>query len=664
VNDESSPDDLDLQPMNTGRYRPVIIGIIVLAIGVGVALAVTRKFNAADRGTQLRVAATAWNAFQRCLIGSYEPHGESIAARVRRIEIGIPISQRHPDLVQHGTAWPFRCAGYATRITHAIFESHSEESNHRLLMALASRAATALDEGELRTGRNQRLSYIDELFEVARRAALPPGEPARNSVPPEPGNPLTPRAMTPLFQGVDAAQFLAQDPQPGRALHVAVGGAHRRLCESFPGTDAARALTTMRCTELDAIPAGVPVAVPPVADDIAGWVFGTPNAQGQFALYRLGVTQPLRTGDVAEWIDGPRDAPRVVSLVSGPAPVAPGARPRGGEDEVRWRIVRTLVTQRPPPRTDGGTNAPVEIDLALPEPASLDVLHPTIVGGFVFVAHAAPASAGAGGGGGGDGGGIDVADGATDAAIDTAADGVRGDASAADADGSFGDGASAPAAPLGGPATLYARTLEGDASARFERVGTLQDVARGASAESCRTQETTAIAIRSRDSVHVVFSTNGAWSAPVHADIPPATLTCHGREIAFTWTETTPRRLIHQTRCTVTGCQTSQGPFPEFESPPMVTDLAGRVLILHTAGGSGVRMRLAPLARIASSDDVFIVDDDRHGGLATQPLSPIFVRDGVAIVFATSRADPNDVYALRIAADGTFSAVRPAARLE
>ena len=87
-------DDLDLEPMHKGRARPIVIGVLLVLVGGGVATYVTTHFKRARRVDSLARTATAWNELRRCLVGD-QLHGRTMpSALIRRIEITLPRGQR------------------------------------------------------------------------------------------------------------------------------------------------------------------------------------------------------------------------------------------------------------------------------------------------------------------------------------------------------------------------------------------------------------------------------------------------------------------------------------------------------------------------------------------------------------------------------------------
>jgi hypothetical protein len=339
-------DELEFEPMHRGRLRPLLLAAGVVLVGAGVAYAVNSRFSGARRRAQLARTATAWNQLRRCLVGEALRPGERPSALVRRTELGLPRAVYTLPPAERVRQWPFRCASPASVMTHALFESGSDDPQHRMLAMLASRAASALERGQLHTGTQDRLGYIDELFEVARRAHLPPGEPAAGPLPPPPVQPLSPRAMTALFADAGRATVVASDPVAGRALRVVVGATTRRLCQFPFASEPARQLASVRCTEVRFADAPARVEILG-ADDAAPAVLRVRRGDGpEGDLYLAAApTTPLHQGNLGGYVDA---SGAVATLQRAPSPGA------------SWSLVRLA-----PPA------APAVTPLALPfEPAA------------------------------------------------------------------------------------------------------------------------------------------------------------------------------------------------------------------------------------------------------------------------------------------------------
>ncbi len=191
---------------------------------------------------------------------------------------------------------------------------------------------------------------------------------------------------------------------------------------------------------------------------------------------------------------------------------------------------------------------------------------------------------------------------------------------------------------------------------------------------ACRTNDALVARVRSYDGMvgarrsfaQMAFHASGVWKlAPREALVDSsARMTCRKSEGTLTWLEDDE---ITQTRCTAEGCATSSsGPLRHAWShlkPLEVADLDGDVLLVGVADGSGpfspalihsVRMRLAPIDRIADAADVVIWGDSQHEGV--DPVDArLFVGQEAAIVIVSTSDDANR--AIRIDASGRFDPV-------
>lgn len=578
--------DFDLEPINRGRWKPfALTGVLALA-AVGVWFANARL--SADRSAEsLREASTHWNRLSRCLVGERLPEGERVSTFVRRIEVGLPPVDPAASAAERQALWPYRCAQHASRMTHALFEMGSAGERYRMLAAFASRAATALETGELHTGRDDPRAYLDEIFELARRAQLPPGERATGPLPPPAAHPLAARALSALFAGEDAASVVGSDPVPSRALRILVGGAARRVCTLGARPEPERSLTFARCETL-------PFARAPASAELVAAEDDAPT------LVRV------RAAGTESWDLHPaaRGASRLFAGAFGAFAEASGrltvlsrAAASVHSNAAGYELVRLDGEAASRPRA-----------LALPAPATL--ITPTLVWNHVVVS------------------------------------------------ASVGDLSSSANSVVS--ARLFAAALD-ESAPRFAEIGALPA---GAAPPllACRTEQSLVLGARGQDDrVALSFLRASGWSRPVETTAPVgASFTCRGTEATFTWTEISPHRFIHQVRCTPAGCSASRGTLPEFDGEMLVSDLDGRVLFLGVPrGGLGLRMRLAPVADVYSTNDVVVIDDAAHGGLAIEAPRQIFVRASSAVVLVTSTGTAHETYGVQFDAAGGFRGVRP-----
>jgi hypothetical protein len=115
---------------------------------------------------------------------------------------------------------------------------------------------------------------------------------------------------------------------------------------------------------------------------------------------------------------------------------------------------------------------------------------------------------------------------------------------------------------------------------------------------------------------------------------------------------------LRQSRCTAAGCRDAQGPLPQIDPDPIYVDVDGRVLVAAPLeSGGGLRIRVASVEQLWSTDDSIVVDDGDHGGLAVRTVAGIFVRGNAAVVLASSPESDGATYAVRVDATGAFRAI-------
>ncbi|MEI8258255.1 MAG: hypothetical protein WCJ30_21465, partial [Deltaproteobacteria bacterium] len=260
-------DDLQLEPMHKGRTRTILVGVLVVAAAAGVATFANGRFKRTRRVDSVARTANAWAQLRRCLVGDQLTSRERPRTLIRRIEITLPAGQRDLPDGERMARYPYRCATYASVMTHALFEADSDEPSHRLLATVASRAASALEQGALRTGASDPSAYLDELFTTAELASLPPGAPASAPLPPAAGHPLTVPRMDALTAGAGSGTFVATDGPMSNTLRVVLGVPQHTLCV-FAGTaDRATTLTHAHCAPPSSTASAAPHLEPVAGDD-------------------------------------------------------------------------------------------------------------------------------------------------------------------------------------------------------------------------------------------------------------------------------------------------------------------------------------------------------------------------------------------------------------
>lgn len=136
----------------------------------------------------------------------------------------------------------------------------------------------------------------------------------------------------------------------------------------------------------------------------------------------------------------------------------------------------------------------------------------------------------------------------------------------------------------------------------------------------------------------------------------PPKVTCGDGTATLTEHRVTGREVrITQMRCTPGGCTRKEARLRDVpvKSMWMVSSLGEAVLMLWRAPSGALRARVAPIERLAETQDVIVFDAPDYGGPKTG--SRQFFTDGkTAVVFFTDEG----LHGLWIAADGSFGAVR------
>ncbi len=644
---DNDDDDLQLEPMHKGRASTIVAGVLVVAAAAGVATFVNMRFKRTRRVDSVARTASAWAQLRRCLVGDQLHGRERPTTLIRRIEITLPRGQRDLPEAERLARYPYRCATYASVMTHALFDADSDEPSHRLLATVVSRAASALEQGALRTGANDPSAYLDELFTTAELANLPPGAPATAPLPPTAGRPLTVPRMDALTAGVGSGTFVASDGPTSNTLRVVLGQTQRTLCVFAGTTDRATTLTHAHCAQLPAS-ASAPMRLEPVPgdDDAVSFVrLANGPAPGDVYLAEAGIA-PYAHASVGPWsgTGGVFSTFVVLAAPTAPTPPAAPAPPHAA-----------IATPVPTPtwsfeRVRGGAS-PSRVDVTFP----VDEAHrtaPLLLGDLALVAvRTEPPAAAASTGASPDAStpdaalpdASDVAVAATDAAPPSADSG----ASQANASGRLMAASIAAAEP---PVVAFAPVADVVAPDREQPL------------LACRAGHQLAVAVRGAwHRTSVLFYRDGRWSTPVDGIAHPGSFTCRADEATFTWLETVGRRRVHQLRCTPTRCTPSEAIPPIFDGDalPVVTDLDGQVVLLATPGpGHGLQLVRAPIDRLAGTDPVVLLDDGEHGGLEVAPAISVLSRGGAAVVIVNAAAEPYTSYAIRIDPSGEFRAVR------
>ncbi len=117
------------------RIVVALVGAVVVAGGVGVAVMTTRGAQAATQ--------KAWNDLSACTLGGPLAANERASSRARAIQLvvlGIPEEKR---VSTNDVGWPGRCAGYASAVAEALQQNDDKQP----LLASATKLADALKVG-------------------------------------------------------------------------------------------------------------------------------------------------------------------------------------------------------------------------------------------------------------------------------------------------------------------------------------------------------------------------------------------------------------------------------------------------------------------------------------------------------------------------------------
>jgi hypothetical protein len=626
--------DLDLQPVRPGPSRRSIAVTIGLLAATGAAIALNNHNSAQRKTERLQRAADAWANLSQCLMGAQPVAVGQVARRARRMELAVPPRVARLPAAQRRREWPYRCATHAGVMTRALFDSKSDERGHRLLAMVVSQAATDLEAGQLHTGKDDRRKYLDELYAVVEQASLPPG--ARSGdipAPPTPADPASAPLLDALFAGPDNARPMAQDALAQGTLRVLFGLSERRICTfgrgaGDAGASGATGLGSFSC-----------VRARPADFTRDPWLGSSEDGE------------PAAYGGRARGTD-PADG----AFFDGTAPLGDGVRAASVMSThvfmLRWddprRELSLAVYDRAAARQEGAE--PVSL-LTVPDPVDNRRGRGWLFGDVAVALASRTAVQNAGGSDGG------VSD----------AGSIAHDASARAGDGGAPEG----------PGLLYAGVARRDANGRpaWALPLSIRGDAGGPWAaetrvEACRASDgALAIVAYEADGHALVLWRSGTEFLPaLRAEARPGTIACDGDRLRIGWFEPVPSPTAHVTTCSRTSCAHARATAPDLETDPVIAPLGSKVLAVYTlrtenGGHGGLRYRLAPLADLVDADERVIFDDGEHEGLQVEPSTPVFVRDGRAVVLVTSKGVAGESYAFRINADGTFDPVRRSAPL-
>ena len=200
------------------------------------------------------------------------------------------------------------------------------------------------------------------------------------------------------------------------------------------------------------------------------------------------------------------------------------------------------------------------------------------------------------------------------------------------------------------------------------QLGTLDGLGYVESFEACRSSGTFFLLVNGSAGSAIAIGTGDRWSSLI--PVGGGTFGCAGKE-AFVLQQ----RLraggtgsIALERCTATGCQKSSVDLDEVfqqnvellpKFAPLALPLDGKLLLVWRAGKrGGVRMRLAPIEHLSSTEDVVLFDDRLQDGRVSDRSNLLelrgWSREGRAVVFLSTTSG---VWPIAIDADGNVTPI-------
>lgn len=237
--------------------------------------------------------------------------------------------------------------------------------------------------------------------------------------------------------------------------------------------------------------------------------------------------------------------------------------------------------------------------------------------------------------------------------------------------------------PLG-KQVVYVQQTEGagELSAKALVSGRLKDVPIGTGAFSgalhgCRTKDASAVAVygpragqhnakatagEGKTQVTVALFQDDAWSKPSSVAMPFARaiesdLVCTKGGASLAYAQTVPDgALVGRIDCNSNGCQANEVKLPFVESKWWwaVGPLGDKLLVLWRSGLGETRLRLAPLASLATTKDLIVFDAPDFGGPNAGELSALYGDQDALLIFRGEKP-----VAVHVASDGSLRVVTP-----
>ena len=188
----------------------------------------------------------------------------------------------------------------------------------------------------------------------------------------------------------------------------------------------------------------------------------------------------------------------------------------------------------------------------------------------------------------------------------------------------------------------------------------------------------------------VLFRTSHGWQEPIHIRLGAGRFgfTCRGEGATLSWirsideqpapdawsdahagaSDRAPvrgRYEVHRLRCSAEGCGHGRAVVSlhrySLSSRYVAGDLGDAMVVLWRSAMGDIRMRLAPLEALSSSDEIPLFDDVEHDGFGWDlERDPIFGRAGGVLVLLSQQigtSDASATYGVRIDAKGNVAPV-------
>jgi len=160
----------------------------------------------------------------------------------------------------------------------------------------------------------------------------------------------------------------------------------------------------------------------------------------------------------------------------------------------------------------------------------------------------------------------------------------------------------------------------------------------------------------------VVMWQNGAWTKPIETTIPFDRLTeselhCAKNGVSVVWASRAENLIeIGRVDCTADACKSSQAKLPGVESKWwwLISALGENVVLVWRSGLGDTRVRVAPIASLATVPDRILFDTSDYGGPTNTDARSVVSTDAALLVFTDERP-----VALRIGKDGSSRVIVP-----